>query len=199
MNQDNKKESLEAEESSNSSSILGLLKHLPLPKSGYMMIGFLLIAAVSGWMNLKQAQTIDAFGDVLSAQAEIEDEQNQVDLLLKEKRHPETKDERKDKINERVKEHNKKISNTKDQLTEERLHVTANGAAMLNGTWFWTLFIQIGSAAFGIGIINVLMDKKEDNRIRSAAMFVIGFVAIFLLFSRLISMSVINDLMKLAS
>jgi len=170
----------------NSSSLFSL-SNIPLPKAGYMMVGFLLIAAVSGWLNLKQAKTIDAQGDVLSSEAKISALVNQASSERERQNDPDTDPKVKQDIGKNLKTLNDRIDQERRNLINQKQDVKESAANLLNGSWFWTLIIQVGSAAFGIGVINIILSKKENPMVRSAAILVIGVVVVFMLLARLLA------------
>lgn len=187
----------EQEDQSSSFSLLSFLPNFITNKSSYLLLGFLMIAGVSGWLNLQQAATVDAFGDVLSVRAEIEEKEIEAAQLRKKSKDPETKPQHQDTARNDLKELNKEIEGLKESVSEELQDVQSSVASMVNGTWFWTIFIQVGAALFGAGIIAIVTNSKEDSRLRAASVLVIGSVVLFLLFSRIINLSVIDDLMRL--
>ena len=172
-----------------------LLK-IPLPVPSYLMVGFLLIAGGSAWLNLEQARTVDSIGDVLSVDAEIKDLNRQISTARDLRNDPETKEESKKGLNKDIEELNNKIGEKNKELAIQRQDVAENTAGLLNGSFFWSFLIQVGAAAFGIGIINIITCKKTDSRVRSAGLIVIGSVVIFLLLSRILTVSAYTDLIK---
>ena len=172
-----------------------LLK-IPLPVPSYLVVGFLLIAGVSAWLNLEQARTVDSIGDVLSVDAEIKDLNRQISTARELRNDPETKEEAKKGLNKDIEELNNKIGEKNKELAIQRQDVAENTAGLLNGSFFWSFLIQVGAAAFGIGIINIITCKKTDSRVRSAGLIVIGSVVIFLLLSRILTVSAYTDLIK---
>ena len=151
-----------------------------------MMLGFLMIAAVSGWLNLKQARVIDSAGDVLDVMAEKDEINLSIAQLNKLKQDPETPPKDKEGISEDIREYNKRLNGLNFELSEQKLDVKENSASTLNGSWFWTIFIQVGAGLFGMGVIHIIQSKSEDPRVKSAAVMVIGAVVIFLLISRIL-------------
>lgn len=178
----------ENKEEANNPSFLNSLFgfKLKLPSGGPMLIGFLMIAAVSGWLNLKQARVVDSAGDVLDVMAEKDDINLSIAQLNRLKKDPETKPKEKESIDEEIRDKNKRLNDLNFELSEQKLDVKENSAGVLNGSWFWTVFIQVGAGLFGMGVIHIIQSKNEDSRVRSAAVIVIGFVVIFLLISRIL-------------
>lgn len=177
----------------------GVFKNIALPAPSYMLIGFMMIAIVSAWLNLEQAQTVDSYGDVLSEEAQVREIQTKLSKqhdLLKD---TDTKLTAKDGIRDSIKKLNIELNDSKESLHQQKQDVLENSADMLNGSWFWTVFIQLGCAAFGIGLINIITSKKEDSRVRSAAILVIGAVVLFLLLSRILALSSVSGILHLGS
>ena len=175
------------------------MPNLPPIASGYLMVGFLIVAAVSAWLNLEQAQTIDSVGDVASAEARMSKIRTQIESEREKINDSETKDKEKDAAREYIKELNDELEDVREDLKAQRQDVVENIAGMLNGSWFWTLLIQVGAAAFGIGLINLICSRKEDAMVRSAALIVIGAVIIFMLLSRVMIFSAASDAARASS
>ena len=128
-----------------------------IPKGGFLIIGFLIMAGVSTVLTFKQARVVDAMGDIASVQAEI----NELQL--------EAQQSDDDDINKyEIKELRE------EDLPEQTLDAQNALAAFPNGAVIWSLLSQLGAAIFGLGVISIFLKTEENERVRSIALLVIG-------------------------
>jgi len=170
----------------------GLMGSLPIPKPSFMMVGFLVIAFVIGWLNLKQAQLVDASGDVYSVKAEMDEVRHNLSKWNDKKNDSTTKADEKEKLKGDIEKANNELKDLQKDLSAQSLDVKYRKAAILNGSWLWTLILQIGAGLFGIGVINLVKSRTEESGVRAAAVVVIGAIVIFMLFSRAVITHVIG-------
>ena len=165
-------------------SFMEKLSNMPTPPPSYLLIGFLIVAFVSAWQNLQQARVIDSYGDVVAIQAErVELERLEVgssETLTKQK-----KGSKEYKLVEKnIERIQADITKLRNDAKEEATQVPKAAAGTLNGSCIWTLIMQIGAAAFGVGVIAIICNKSEQAITKGAAIIVIGGLVIYMLTSR---------------
>lgn len=142
-----------------------------LSKGGFLVIGFLMMAAVSTILTFKQARAVDAMGDVASVQAEISE-------LRREAAKSDDKDMNKEEIEELREEE------LPDQMQDAREAM----AALPNMAVIWTLLSQVGAAIFGLGVISIFLKEEENNVVRSTALLIVGGMVLTFIIARFIYM-----------
>lgn len=153
------------------------------PKVSVLLVGFLLIAFVSGWLNFKQARVVDAAGDVVSIEAEVSELRLEIAQVQREM--DKATDGKNVERRKKVETLNEEIKELKEvEIPEQRQDLKEAAAALPNGAIFWTILAQFGAAAIGVGLIRRFQDKNEDSRVRGTALIVLGAITILLLLSR---------------
>lgn len=144
-----------------------------LSKGGFLVIGFLMMAAVSTILTFKQARAVDAMGDVASVQAEISE-------LRQEAAEADDKDKNKEEI--------EKLQD--EELPKQRQDVREAMAALPNMAVIWTFLSQIGAAIFGLGVISIFLKEEENNVVRSTALLIVGGMVFTFIVARFIYMMI---------
>ncbi len=162
---------------------------MKLPKPSLLLVGFLIIAVVSGWLNLKNAAAVDAFGDVVQLKADISEYEMDIDRLREVIIGKDTKEEEKKQAKAEVVELEDEIKSLRKEVIEQRVDAEQAAASIPNGSWIWTLLVQIGATLFGTGLVLAFTNESEDSRVRSTALLVLGAITIFILITRILGLT----------
>jgi len=155
---------------------MDLLRFIPKGKLNYFVVGFVIIAIVSTWLDLKKAAIVDAQGDISSLELKIAKEQKILSNLQDQYNNPNTDVKQKEKIDINIKKVTAKITKFNDKKSDERLDVLRAEVKQQNGIWFWTLVLKIGSAILGLGLIQMFTRDEENGYVRMAALIVLGYL-----------------------
>ena len=152
---------------------------MDISKQNLLLVGFIIIAVVSGWLSFKQACVVDAMGDVASLKAEIFEIRNEMGELKSEEKPDE----------DEIKELEEELEELNKEMPGQRQDVESAAASLPNGAVIWVILIQIGAAVFGVGLIKMLQNSEESDRIRSMALLILGAFTIFLLLGKIVYMA----------
>lgn len=144
---------------------------LNLTKNSLLIFGFLIMAACSVMMNFKQARVVDAMGDIASVKHKISE-------LRKDAAEEDISQEKRDKINEKIKELQD------EDIPAQQQDVSAAMAALPNGAVLWTFISQLGAGMFGLGILSIFIKEDENPVVRSTALLLVGGMILVLIIGR---------------
>ena len=103
---------------------------MDISKQNLLLVGFVIIAVVSGWLSFKQACVVDAMGDVASLRADISELRNDISELKSEEKPDEEKIK---ELEEEIKETERRIPahSAKPPVMEDLFHLEDEKALLI--------------------------------------------------------------------
>jgi len=147
-----------------------------IQKMNHLLVGFLVIAIVSSWIQLKRAAVEDDQGDVAKIELKAETINADIRELRKERNDDKTKEDRKTKIDDKIQDKEKDLEGLADDLKDAKMDVKKTMVSSLNGMYLLTILKSLGAIAFGIGLINMFSRQEEHSHVRMAALLILGYI-----------------------
>ena len=143
---------------------------------------------------MKQSYSIDKHSDVLKAKAVREELRNHQAELEKNVRSTSFSNEELELMSVKIEEVEFLIREQAFTIAEAETKLAKSVSFISSNATAWTIVLQIGSALFGLGILNVIVNTSEKTRVRSSALIVLGIFVLSLLLGRWISVIILSGM-----